>query len=145
MKSPWEAAKERRDTGYMQQEKRTGSKKGARQQLNSGRLWFSLRDVMRRTPVGEMLIDNKTTENLSYTIKKDDWAALKRDANRTPPGCHPALQIDIQDLRLMVTEEKLWDDVLDYIRTLEAGLEQLGRSIATDVLQAGDVPDVQQD
>lgn len=80
------------------------------------------------SPLGHILIDNKDTEAQSFTIKLKDWISLKRDANRTPPGCHPALQIDIQDLKLMVMEDPLWDEVLDYIRLLEARVEELESS-----------------
>lgn len=73
-----------------------------------------------KSPLGMILIDNKTTETASsYRITGDDWRALRRDANRTPPGCHPALQIDIDEIRLLVVEEGFWDDVVDYIRHLE--------------------------
>lgn len=120
MKTPWQRVT---DPDYVKQERRTSKKKGARPQLNSGRTWSSLRDVKQNSPIGHILIDNKTTEAESYRITKPDFKALKRDANRTPPGCHPALQIDIGSLRLMVVEESLWDEILNYIRTLEAMAE----------------------
>jgi hypothetical protein len=122
MSTPWERATAPK---YARQEKRTASKPGARPQLNSGRTWSSLRDVKQKSPVGHILIDNKTTEATSYRITKDDFKALKRDANRTPPGCVPAFQIDIQDLRLLVIEDSMWDEVLDYIRLLESRLEDV--------------------
>lgn len=116
VKSPWERAKEQR---YVSQEKRTSRKPGARPQINSGRKWHSLRDVIQDSPLGRMLIDNKTTEGASYRITITDFRELKRDANRTPPGCHPALQVDIQEMRLMIIEDALWDEIIDYIRILE--------------------------
>jgi hypothetical protein len=33
-----------------------------------------------RTGLGRILIDNKTTEAFSYTVKQEDWQSLKRDA-----------------------------------------------------------------
>jgi hypothetical protein len=123
MKSPWEKAKEQR---YQAQERRTSRKAGARPQINSGRTWSSLRDVKQSSPFGTVLIDNKTTEAESYRITKPDFKALRRDANRTPPGCHPALQIDIQDLRLFVIEDDLWDEILNYVRVLETMLDERG-------------------
>jgi hypothetical protein len=122
MSTPWNRAKEQR---YAKQEKRTSKKPGARAQINSGRTWSSLRDVVQDSPFGRMLIDNKTTEARSFTIKDDDWISLKRDANRTPPGCSPAFQIDIRDLRLLVIEDSLWDEIVKYARTLEGKLEEL--------------------
>lgn len=114
--TPWKRATAPK---YQQQEKRTAKKHGAKPQINSGRTWSSLRDVSVRTIIGKLLIDNKTTEAKSYTITRDDWAALKRDANRTPPGCHGALQIDIQDLRLFIIEEAVFDEIINYARLLE--------------------------
>jgi hypothetical protein len=116
MKSPWKRATETRS---VLQERRTAEKPGARAQINSGRTWSSLRDVRMDSPIGRLLIDNKDTEGESYTIKRSDFKAMKRDANRTPPGCHPMLQIDIQDLRLMLFEEALWDEIVNYILFLE--------------------------
>jgi hypothetical protein len=69
--------------------------------------------------LSHVLIDNKDAPGKSYRVTEDEWAALKRDANRTPPGCTPALQIDLGKFSLMVVEEAFWDDLLDYIRTLE--------------------------
>lgn len=129
MNTPWEAAKQRR---YQRQERRTASKPNARAQVNSGRTWFSLRDVMEKTPLGRVLTDNKDTEAQSYTIKKNDWRALKRDANRTPPGCHPSLQIDIQGLRLRVIEEDLWDEINKYVTVLESEIERSNRASTQD-------------
>jgi hypothetical protein len=120
VRTPWQRVT---DPAYAKQEKRTAKKHGARPQVNSGRTWSSLRDVKQESPLGYVLIDNKTTEASSYRITKPDFMALSRDANRTPPGCHPALQIDIQDLRLIVFHEGFWDDVVDYIRLLESKLD----------------------
>lgn len=108
---------------YARQEARTAKKPGARPQINSGRTWSSLRDVSMKTILGRLLIDNKTTEGKSYTITDDDWKALKRDANRTPPGCSPALQIDIRNLRLIVLEEAWFDELIAYARVMEDEIE----------------------
>lgn len=117
MKTPWDRVTKPK---YAEQEKRTAKKHGARPQVNSGRTWSSLRDVKQASPVGHLLIDNKTTDAESYRVTKADFKALIRDANRTPPGCHGALQVDIQELRLMIVQEGLWDEILNYIRYLEA-------------------------
>lgn len=91
--------------------------------MNSGRTWSSLRDVKQESPLGHVLIDNKTTDAESYRVTKADFRSLKRDANRTPPGCHPALQVDLQELHLFIIEEDLWDEILEYVRTLEGKLD----------------------
>lgn len=112
MKTPWSKDEKPK---YQKQEARTAKKAGARPQLNSGRTWSGLRDVLRITAVGRVLIDNKTTDKRSYKISldgKDGWLALKRDANRTPPGCLPGFQIDIQNVRLVVIEEDLFDEMV---------------------------------
>jgi hypothetical protein len=121
MSTPWDRVTAPK---YVKQEKRTARKDGGRAQVNSGRTWSSLRDVKQKSPVGHILIDNKTTDAESYRVTKSDFKALVRDANRTPPGCHAALQIDIQDLRLMVIEEGLWDEILNYIRLVESMVDE---------------------
>lgn len=121
MSTPWDKAKEQK---YAKQEKRVGKKPGARQQFNSGRKWNGLRDVLQASPVAHVLIDCKDTDDKSYRITVDDWTKLKRDANRTPPGCLPALQLDISGLRLMVIEDRHYDEIINYIRVLEGRLER---------------------
>ena len=113
---------------YARQERRTAGKVGARAQINSGRTWSSLRDVLQRSPVAHVLIDNKTTGSDSYRITKPEWSKLKRDANRTPPGCLPALQLDINGLSLMVIEDGHYDAIISYIAELEKELKNGNRS-----------------
>lgn len=121
MKTPWQRAT---SPEYARQEKRTAKKPGARAQLNSGRTWSGLRDVRQASPVAHVLIDNKTTDEKSYRITKDDWESLKRDANRTPPGCLPAFQLDISGTRLMVIDDDHYDEIIKYIMLLEGRLER---------------------
>jgi hypothetical protein len=123
MKTPWEQVKESRS---QRQEKRTGKKPGARQQINSGRTWSSKGDATWDSPIGRLLIDNKDTEDFSYRITEDDWDKLKKQANQTPPGCQPGLQIDIRNLRLLVIEEATYDEIVKYILMLESRLENAG-------------------
>jgi len=123
MKTPWQQVKESRS---QLQEKRTARKPGARSQINSGRTWSSKGDVVLNSPIGRILIDNKDTEDASYRITEDDWRKLKKQANQTPPGCQPGLQIDIRNLRLLVIEEATYDEIVKYILTLESRLENAG-------------------
>jgi hypothetical protein len=118
---PWDRVKRNRS---LIQERGFAKRTGARPQVNSGRIWSSLRDATLNSFLGRLLVDNKTTEAGSYTIKKDDWELLKRDANRTPPGCHPALQIDIGDLHLFVLGLSTWDEAMEYIMFLEGQVEK---------------------
>jgi hypothetical protein len=123
IQTPWKRATQQR---YALQETRTAREQGGRQQPNSGRRWFAKRDVVLENPIGRLLIDNKETgQNDSYRITGKDFKALKRDANRTPPGCYPGLQIDIRGVHLMVTETVFYDDVKKHIAGLEARIEEL--------------------
>lgn len=102
--------------------------KGARPQVNSGRIWSSLRDNKLRSFIGLFLIDNKTHENpekRSYRIEYQEWLQLRRDAQRTPPGCLPALQIDLQEIHLLTIELETWEDVERYVIELETRIREL--------------------
>lgn len=125
VETPWERARTSRSK---QQEDRTAKRSGATSQINSGRTWRSLRDSKLRSFIGTFLIDNKTHENpeqRSYRIVYGDWLALRRDAHRTPPGCLPALQVDLQDVHLFIIELEAWDEVEKYIFSLEAKILEL--------------------
>jgi hypothetical protein len=117
--SPWERSLKSRSK---QQEERTAKMPGARPQVNSGRIWSSLRDNKLTSFIGMFLIDNKTHDDLekqSYRIDYNEWKSLRRDANRTPPGCLPALQIDLQDISLFVIELSTWEEIQRYVMNLE--------------------------
>lgn len=120
---PWQRSLKSRSK---EQEERTARMKGARPQVNSGRIWSSLRDNKLSSFVGMFLIDNKThddPEKQTYKLDYQEWKSLRRDANRTPPGCLPALQIDLQDLRLFVMEVPTWDEICRYVMDLETRLK----------------------
>jgi hypothetical protein len=119
---PWKLGKK----PYIEQEKRTAKKAGARPQLNSGRTWSGKGDVRQSSPVGHLLIDNKTTETMSVRFSRDDFIKLEKQANRTPPGCSPMFQIDIAGLRTVWISERLWDETMKYIMLLEAELAANG-------------------
>lgn len=110
MSVPWNRDKK---PNYLKAEREQAKRSGARAQVNSGRVWSGLRDVVERSKNGiVLLIDNKTgaKESLkSYRITDAEWNGLKRDANRTPPGCHPCLRLDIGKHKLMVIEQDTWD------------------------------------
>lgn len=124
MSTPW---RETKDPGYMRQEKREAGKRGSRRQVNSGRLWFSLRDVIQRTAIGRLLIDCKTGRDgplKSYRLTDDEWALLKRDANRTPPGCYPALKIELGKFHLLVIEEDMWDETVEALSEIDREVQR---------------------
>lgn len=123
MESPWQRSLKSKSKA---QEERTSRMTGARPQVNSGRIWSSLRDNKLTSFIGMFLIDNKThddPEKQSYSLKYQEWKELRRDANRTPPGCLPALQVDIQDIHLFVMELNTWDEICRYVLSLETQLK----------------------
>ena len=123
--TPWERANKSKS---QQQEERTAKMKGGRKQPNSGRRWNAKGDATLESFLGKILIDNKThddPEKNSYRITKPDWLTLRRIARQQPPGCHPALQIDIQDIHLLVMELGLWDEAVEFILNLEEKVKRL--------------------
>jgi hypothetical protein len=100
-------------------------KVGVTKNWNSGRGRIKS-DATMQSILGKVLVDNKDTEADSYRIQGDDWRLQRRLANRTPPGCHPALQVDIgDDIHLFICELGLWDEIERYILELETRVEQL--------------------
>ena len=71
---------------------------------------------MEKTVIGNILIDCKTGRDgplKSFRITDKEWDEMKRDANRTPPGCYPAYRIDLGKHRLLLIEEEMWDDAVE--------------------------------
>jgi hypothetical protein len=66
LRAPWEEAK--RKQAYQIQEERY-AKGGGKQQINSGRLWFSKGDVKKFN----FLTNNKITGEQSFTIRLTEW------------------------------------------------------------------------
>jgi hypothetical protein len=84
---------------HRRQEEKLGRIPGGQRQPASGRIWRFARDAV----LMGFLIEARTTEKGSYTISLDEWLAIERQAHMTPPGCLPAMQIDIQGHSLIVT------------------------------------------
>jgi hypothetical protein len=120
--SPWERAQALRSrkpkSASQKQEEGLARLPGGRKQVNSGRTHFSHRDVR----LNGFLIEARTTMAGSYRIDKSEFLDIKRDAMRTPPGLLPAIQPDIQDLRLITFELYDWQYMKQYIAALEAEL-----------------------
>lgn len=87
METPW-----REGNKSERQERRLAQLPGGRKQVNSGRRWFSKRDVTLR----EFLVEARTTDKKSYRIDRDEFLDIVRAAMRTPPGKLPAMQIDFE-------------------------------------------------
>jgi hypothetical protein len=115
MDTPWSRA---RKTRSQLQEERIGDMPGGQKQVNSGRFWRWKRDGI----LHEFLIEARTTEKGSYSINKEEFQKIKREALQTPPGLLPGMQIDIQDLSLIVVETKDWQEIYTRLITAEAQL-----------------------
>lgn len=119
MDTPWSRA---RQTRSEQQEKRLGALPGGKQGVNSGRIWRWKRDGT----LHDYLIEARTNENprvRSYRIQQDEFQSMEREARMTPPGLRPAMQIQINDLRLIVTLEDDWLRDQERLTMLEAAQE----------------------
>jgi hypothetical protein len=109
---PWKKDK----PGYVKQEQRLGKKPGARQQINSGRLYFSRGDVKQKVGPFCFLIDAKHRPEGSYRLDSRSWQGLKRMANKTPPGCIPMVKVSLGDVDLAIIEESVWDAIAKAIQ-----------------------------
>lgn len=54
---------------------------------------------------GHFLVEARTTDAKSYRISKDEFLDIQKQAIRQPPGCLPAMSLDIDGLRLFVIRE----------------------------------------
>jgi hypothetical protein len=119
--TPWKQAKA--NLKSRRQESRLAKLPGGRAQVNSGRTWFSKRDVR----LGGFLVEARTTAKGSYTISRDEFLHVQRDALGTPPGQLPAMQVDFEGevpLHLFVMRLSDHLDREAYIATLEAKLKE---------------------
>ena len=89
MTTPWQRA---RATRSQIQEERFGKSVGARPQVNSGRLWWSKRDNRKF----DFLVENRTTENDSYSVKGKELKKIASDA--IFHNSLPALNIEFSNL-----------------------------------------------
>lgn len=92
------------------QEKRTAKDFGGKTQIGSGCIWTMKADVRTGTGRGEgfnesdFLIENKFTDKNFYSLKRDIWEKIEREALRDNMRI-PLMQIDIQDLELIVMDK----------------------------------------
>ncbi len=120
METPWKRVQQSK-AGRIRERTFAGAT-GAKQQPNSGSLWFARGDsILNR----EYLVDNKITDKGSFTIVKQEFLALAQDAIRTPPGLLPALQPTIQGLELWVVRHEDHIAVSNYITALESEIAEL--------------------
>src|SRR5262245_52771812 len=115
MQTPWTRA---RKLKHQRQEERIGKMPEGKVQPNSGRLWRWKRDGI----IWNFLIEARTTEKESYRIERKEFLDIRKQAIQTPPGLKPAMQIDIQNLRLIVLELDDWEAVYTRLVELENNL-----------------------
>jgi hypothetical protein len=103
METPWDRATR---TKSQRQEERIAKLEDGKLQVNSGRsLWTSKRDgTLGR--IYKFLVEARTTDKDSYSIKRKEFLDLRKQAFQTPPGLLPMFQVDIKDLSLAVLELK---------------------------------------
>lgn len=122
---PWKRAGKSKS---QRQEERIGNMRGGQKQNNSGRFWRWPRDAK----LHDFLVEARTTDAKSYSIKYEEFQQLAKQAYRTPPGCQPAMQIDIRDLQLFVTKLSDYEALRDRLLYLEGlhGEETFGDDAA---------------
>jgi len=86
MEAPWEKPLKPR---HRQQEERI-SQTGGRTHPASGRIWRFKRDGT----LFDFLIEARHTDSGSYRVDKSELDQITKEANMTPPGCHPGMQIE---------------------------------------------------
>lgn len=120
--TPWQQARENRKS--QRQEERLAKLPNATKQINSGRTWFSKRDVR----LGGFLVEARTTGARSYSISKNEFEKLTREAFGTPPGQLPGMQIDFEGETILSLFVMRLDDHLARearIANLEATVKEL--------------------
>ena len=124
METPWQRA---RKTKSQLQEERNGRMEGGSKQINSGRTWRSKRDNV----LHNFLVESRTTDAGSYRIERDEWKDIRKQSFQTPPGHLPAMQIDLQDVHLMVTELAAFQDREIRLLELEARVARYEREFGS--------------
>jgi hypothetical protein len=101
MDTPWKRRSARQKSD--KQEARIAKLPGGRRQINSGRTTFASK---RDNKLGGFLIEARTTGSGRYCVTRREWEDLILDAQRTPPGMLPAMQIDLGPHQLIVMQLK---------------------------------------
>lgn len=112
MDTPWSRARKAR---HLQQEESLNQLQGGRKTPGSGRIWRFPRDGR----LWDFLIEARTTIKESYRIQKHEFLQMKQEAITTPPGLMPGMQIDLQDLKLIVIELHVFQDMCARLVALE--------------------------
>lgn len=97
MLPPWKRALKPR---HREQEEEF-DKVGGKRQPASGRIWRFKRDGV----LLGFLFEARTTEKDHYTIKLAELKKIEAAAHMTPPGCLPAMKIEMQGHTWVLTRE----------------------------------------
>jgi hypothetical protein len=97
------------------------AKRGGTTHPASGRIWRFKRDGR----LFDFLVEARTTEKETYTISGPEMDDIRKEASMTPPGCLPAMQIDIQHRRFMLIDHEVFIESQNLLVSLmaEAGRE----------------------
>jgi hypothetical protein len=110
LEPPWRNKQKPR---HQRQEERI-AKSGGITHPASGRIWRFKRDGR----LFDFLIEARTTEKGSYSISRDEWLTIKKEALMTPPGLMPGMQIDIQDVSLIAIEQHIFEEIFNLLVSL---------------------------
>lgn len=119
IQTPWNRAKGK--TRSQLQEERIAKMPGGEAQVNSGRFWRWKRDAK----LHNFLIEARTTEKGSYSIKEEELLTMKKQAAATPPGLLPGMQIDFPRISIIAIELAAFQDLNMRLIELETLLEKL--------------------
>jgi len=109
-------------TRSQKQEERLG--KRGKAQINSGRTtWRSKRDAQI---YDRLLVEARTTERGSISISKSEWKDIRKNAAQTPPGLLPAMHLEIQDVQLLVLDDRDAEEFFNRMEFLEERVRELG-------------------
>jgi hypothetical protein len=115
IETPWSRARKLRS---VLQEERLNTYPGGQKGINSGRFSRWPRDGK----IGNFLIEARTNQKpgaKSARIEKQEWLDLKKQALHEPGGMLPAMQIDMDDVRLVVIELAVFNDMNSRLLMLE--------------------------
>lgn len=88
MDTPWKQARSQQRS--KRQEERLSKLPGGSKQVNSGRHWFSPRDVK----LSGFLVEARLTDKNSYTVSRKEWKTLTGQA--LAANCLPGMQVDFE-------------------------------------------------
>jgi hypothetical protein len=102
---PWKRAQNQQRA--RRSEDQAAKQEGGRRQPASGSRWFAKGDVR----ANGFLLDDKYTDDASFSLTAKDWRKITAEALQTPPGLLPSMRISIKGapkLRVFREEDALY-------------------------------------